>query len=324
MKPGERICFITESAQMLGAKSWQDIDLVLDQFGFRTWDDATSSWTQLEYCTASIKQGSDEQIVPLHEYLKGEDAAPAGTTAVDGPWNGLPVRVFFSHVHSNRHFVGQVKRRLAERYGLDAFVAHDDIDPSKHWREVIKTALATCDMCVVFLDPGFHESQWCDQEVGWALARGIPVIPIRPQAFDRSTARDGFLEEKQDLCLDRLCPGTNAAYWLANEIFQSIFRHTALATVATRALVEAFVTSNTYDSTRRLWSMIVDRQTIEAEQLRRLEYAVSTNSQVYDASAPPNATPVPELVRALIEKFEPPEAADSGTGSGSYSDKPPF
>jgi hypothetical protein len=77
----------------------------------------------------------------------------------------------FSHVHTNRHFVGQVKRRLAERHGMDAFVAHDDIDPSKHWREVIKTGLSTCDMFVVFLDPGFHESQWCDQEVGWALAR---------------------------------------------------------------------------------------------------------------------------------------------------------
>jgi hypothetical protein len=197
---------------------------------------------------------------------------------------------------------------------MDAFVAHDDIDPSKHWREVIKTGLSTCDMFVVFLDPGFHESQWCDQEVGWALARWIPVLPVRPAGFDRSTARDGFLEEKQDISLDALPQGSYPDYWLANVIFQNLFTYSKLADIVTKALVEAFVSSGSYDTTRRLWGMLLGRQTIETEQLRRLEYAVATNNQVYDCVA--DAKPVPELVKALIEKFEPP--------APNYSDEPPF
>jgi hypothetical protein len=60
--------------------------------------------------------------------------------------------------------------------------------------------------------------------------------------------------------------------------------------------------------------MLLGRQTIETEQLRRLEYAVATNNQVYDCVA--DAKPVPELVKALIEKFEPP--------APNYSDEPPF
>src|SRR5690606_30030135 len=105
----------------------------------------------------------------------------------------LPARAFLSHVHEERVFVGAVKEILTNRYGIDAFVAHDDIHPSKTWRSTIKTALDTCDFFVAFLHPKFHESQWCDQEVGWALSRGIPILPVHPVGFDRSTAMDGFL-----------------------------------------------------------------------------------------------------------------------------------
>jgi hypothetical protein len=78
---------------------------------------------------------------------------------------------FLSHIRQERHLVGDVKRRLEGSYGIDAFVAHDDIHPSKTWREQIKTALASCHLFVAFLHDGFHASQWCDQEVD-GLSRG--------------------------------------------------------------------------------------------------------------------------------------------------------
>ena len=42
----------------------------------------------------------------------------------------------------------------------------------------------------------------------------------------------------------------------------------------------------------------------QPEQLRRLEYAVATNRQVYEANL--DGQPIPDLVKALIERFEPP------------------
>ena len=51
-----------------------------------------------------------------------------------------------------------------------------------------------------------------------------------------------------------------------------------------KSLVEAFVNSWSYDTTRFLWVMIANVDTFESAQLRRLEYAVETNNQVYDAN----------------------------------------
>jgi hypothetical protein len=142
--------------------------------------------------------------------------------------------------------------------------------------------------------------------VGWALARGVPILPVRPVGFDRAAARDGFLEEHQDICIPDTA--TIPAYWVAHEIFMAVIREPKLNDVAVKALAEAFVSSGTYDFTRRLWALISGQPSIESEQLRRLEYAVQTNDQVYDANL--NGEPIPELVKKLVEKFEPPAVSD--------------
>ena len=54
-------------------------------------------------------------------------------------------------------------------------------------------------MCAL-LTEGFHESNWTDQEVGFALARGILVIPVKyesaPYGFmGRIQAQPGFPNE---------------------------------------------------------------------------------------------------------------------------------
>jgi nucleoside 2-deoxyribosyltransferase len=71
---------------------------------------------------------------------------------------------------------------LAERlseYGVTGFVAHEDIEPTKEWEEEIRLALTTCDALAALLRDGFRASTWTDQEVGFAIGRGILVVPIR-------------------------------------------------------------------------------------------------------------------------------------------------
>jgi hypothetical protein len=57
-------------------------------------------------------------------------------------------------------------------------------------------------------------------------------------------------------------------------------------------------------STRVVWTLIEQEPRWESEHLRRFEYAVETNAQVYDAIA--NSEMVPDLVKKLVERFEPP------------------
>lgn len=312
VKIGERIRLLKETAHLLAQQSETDLQLILRQHGLRTYDPWEYNEDFVSYAINILEGGSDDTLVGIHEYVAGEAAALTREPTAGDPWTtGLAARVFISHVHHDKVLAGDTKRVLAARYGIEAFVAHDDITPSKAWREQIKRALETCHYFVAILKyPEYHESQWCDQEVGWALARGIPILPVRPKGFDRSAARDGWLEEHQDISLDNNAAGWTPEHFIASHTFMGIVRTPRLRDVAIKAMVEAFVSSASYETTRKLWALIENQPQIESDQLRRLEYAVQTNNQVYDAIRAPDGTPIPELVKQLVEKFEPPPDPD--------------
>ena len=86
--------------------------------------------------------------------------------------------IFLSHKAEIKGHVQKLKEGL-EVYGVEAFVAHSDIDPGTEWQEEILEALRDMDAFVPILTEGFRDSQWTDQEVGYALARDVPIIPLR-------------------------------------------------------------------------------------------------------------------------------------------------
>lgn len=299
MKPGERIRFIKECAESLLTRPLPEAQLILDQFGFQTWDPDSGfdSIEHIDYFIQLVKDGGDTDILALHEYVSGEDAAP-GVSVSNRPWGSLPVSLFLSHHHDQRFEVGEVKRILSTRYGIDAFVAHDDIHPSKQWREVIKAGLTTCHALAAFLHPNFHGSQWCDQEVRWAMGRGVPIIPIRCDGAER---RDGFMEERQDLTFV-----AGGEWQIARQLLEIIIADPRTNGVGVKALAEAFVNSGSYDSTRWLWTLLEHQPHIDSEQLRRLEYAIASNRQVYEAVLGEDT--IPDLLNGLIDRSEPPES----------------
>jgi hypothetical protein len=80
-------------------------------------------------------------------------------------------RLFLSHVAKH-------KDELAD-LGVAAFVAHEDIEPSREWRKEIELALKSMNALAALVTTDFHASAWTDQEIGWALGRGVLVIPVR-------------------------------------------------------------------------------------------------------------------------------------------------
>lgn len=304
MKPGERIRLIDESAESLINRSWTKAQLALDQFGFGFQayepDKGRDDYDALSYFVQAVKDDGDADLLALHLYLHGDDAAPTPQHESDHPWGTQPVRVFLSHKYEDRLFVASVKKILGDRYGIDAFVAHDDIEPSKRWRDVIKAGLATCDGLIAVLHPDFHASQWCDQEVGWALGRNIPVAAVRRDTATRTP--DGFMEEHQDITLG--ASHGSGEWFLAQQIFLMVLNDARTHEKGLRALAEAFVNSFNYNNTRVLWTLIEQEPRWEPEHLRRFEYAVETNAQVYDANV--KTEMMADLVKNLVVKFEPP------------------
>jgi hypothetical protein len=59
MKPGERVRLIQESSSILDKRAWPEAQLVLDQFGFPTYEPNWNSWnTQVESYDYFINQDS--------------------------------------------------------------------------------------------------------------------------------------------------------------------------------------------------------------------------------------------------------------------------
>ena len=98
--------------------------------------------------------------------------------AADRLWAEDHFRLFLSHKSGVKHETATLKNSL-RKYGVSAFVAHDDILPTKEWQDEIENALATMDGFAALMTADFHDSDWTDQEIGYALARGIPVVPVR-------------------------------------------------------------------------------------------------------------------------------------------------
>lgn len=98
--------------------------------------------------------------------------------AIKRIWGRGAFRLFLSHKASVKKQTAELKERLA-LFGFTAFVAHSDIHPTKAWQDEIENALATMDGFVALMTKDFHDSDWTDQEVGYAFARGVPIVAVR-------------------------------------------------------------------------------------------------------------------------------------------------
>jgi hypothetical protein len=171
-------------AAALAKQDWGDIDMILAEYGFPTMDE----WEgDKESCVRQvlISSKSDDALQLLNEYVDPSEtpATPPEQIETDAfddplsPWTGDRFRLFISHVHDSGSEAGALRTELAKR-SIDAFVAHDSIEPTEEWVGVIEYALRTCDACLAILAPGFQESEWTDQETGFCMARGVLVIPM--------------------------------------------------------------------------------------------------------------------------------------------------
>lgn len=127
-------------------------------------------------------------------------------------------RLFVSHKAEVKAQVATLKTGLG-KFGVSCFVAHVDIHPTKEWQDEIENALESMDGFVALLTPDYHDSSWTDQEVGFALARRVPIIAVR-------MGRDpyGFIGKVQALSCDwDACPLGVAKILVKHERMSSAF-----------------------------------------------------------------------------------------------------
>ncbi len=117
------------------------------------------------------------------EWRKNSGLLLAGARAIPPDatkriWGDEGFRVFLSHKSEVKKETSDLKDRL-RLFGISCFVAHEDIHPTKAWQDEIENALASTDGFVALMTANFHDSDWTDQEVGFAFARGVPIVAVR-------------------------------------------------------------------------------------------------------------------------------------------------
>lgn len=102
-------------------------------------------------------------------------------------------RLFIGHIAKHKDKATRLKSCL-EPFAISGFVAHEDIEPTLEWQREIERALHYMDAFVAIHTPGFSASNWTQQEIGFAVGRGVKIISLK-----MGEDPTGFISRRQAL-----------------------------------------------------------------------------------------------------------------------------
>jgi hypothetical protein len=220
-------------------------------------------------------------------------------------WTADRIRVFVSHTATHRAEAGEFAKVL-DRFAYSCFVAHDAIEPTREWQDVIELALRTCEVMVAYITADFSQSHWTDQEVGWALGRELVVVPVRAEA-----APYGFFGSYQAVPVRSGETPRDVAIAISRAIAVAIFREqrpaaNRLVGKMADAVVTAFCQSPGYEATRQRFELLelIPARAWKERHYVELERAAGDNPEIVDAviSVPRPPRPAPQAVAELITR----------------------
>lgn len=282
MHPSEKIKHIKEISKELSKEEWALLDLTLKQFGL-PWTDQWSGDKE-SYVIEMLGQANDAKLLELAKHL----GVASQLESIQEPafWTEGTARVFLSHLTSYKKETNLLKEKL-EGYGISAFVAHDDIEPTQEWQLQIESALATMDALVALLTPGFAESKWCDQEVGVAIGRRQPVVSVKIGVDPH-----GFIGKYQ-----AVQGSGKSASELSRQIFKLFFPNPVVGPRITDGLVKQLAESYSFDRSKELIGYIKESNFLNSKHVTAMKDSISSNSQVS------NSWGVPEKIEELAEQI---------------------
>lgn len=188
-------------------------------------------------------------------------------------WKQDYFKLFISHKAEYKAQTSRLKEEL-DYYGVSGFVAHEDIEPTKEWQDKIKMALFSMDALLVLLTDNFTNSHWTDQEIGVAVGRCVPIIPV-----GLGTDPYGFIGKYQALQGNKKTPKA-----LAKEIYTILWTMHELDVRLMNSLVTRFEKSDNYDQANTLFKYFERFEKIPSEIIDRIEKAPENERQVREAN----------------------------------------
>lgn len=208
------------------------------------------------------------------------------------PWAQGRFRLFISH-SSVRKSLAHGLRKALKAYAIDAFVAHDAVQPTEDWQGVIEYALRTADAMIAFLSPEFRKSAWCDQEVGAMVAQNKLIV-----SACLGMTPHGFLARFQGLRVAQLQPSE-----IAGKLFRILRNNEKTQPAIGAALVSLLEGSDTYEEAKDNSRLLEKLPRLDKDLRRRVRATLKDNRQVYEAFG------VPVQLNAILAKWRKAEKA---------------
>ncbi len=187
----------------------------------------------------------------------------------------MVVPAFLSYSSKDKILAGKVKKAL-EEFGFDVFLAHDSISPSVEWQREILKQVRNRKVFIALLTNAFDESEWTDQETGFAIAKRAVMVPL-----DVEKGPSGFLKSYQAIRLD------------SSDIEETCFK--IAKSVASRSerfgkeiravLIKNLGDAESYDGAGSIASKLRQIDGLTSEEINQLLMLASENSQVYESGS---------------------------------------
>jgi TIR domain len=188
-------------------------------------------------------------------------------------WRTGHIRLFISHRDEYKRQASELGLAL-KGYGISSFVAHDTIEPMEKWQHIIRKSLQSMEIMLVFITNGFFESFWTNQEVGVALGRGIPIIPVKMQKCDPC----GFINDTQALIGDLDNPTASV-----DGIYKVLVEKLGQEERIRKATVQAFVDSSNFNEVTKRFNRLQAIRFVSEADIQQIIEAFSTNENLHNA-----------------------------------------
>ena len=282
--------------------SANDTEIIFRVFGLRNPERGQYGEREEPYILADA---SDGVLTGIADHLGISVASNNLGVAFPECWADSAFRVFISHLSVKKNIAKTISTELAT-YGFDCFVAHEDIEPTAEWIIEIQSALRTCEVMIAIMSDGFRESDWCDQEIGAAVGRMLPIVSL---FYDKGP--HGFAGQIQGLPVKH-----KKTHEVVPKIVERILRHPSTSVAATRALITALRHSSSWVQSNKIAAMLPSLIWLDSSAAGVVREAMGSNGEVsgaFDAA---------EQVPILLSRFEYPLEVDKKPSAPIFDDIP--
>lgn len=196
MKQSDRFTLIDRIARELQSRyKTYEIGPYLKSFGIDVPASNEAVYSKWVYAKSILAEVSPDTVIKIADDLNLNAAAIViGASLPPKHWEATShFRLFISHISADKENAKRLRDCLLS-HAISGFVAHEDIMPTREWEQELLRGLHTMDAFLAMHTIGFAASNWTQQEIGFAVCRGVKII-----SFKMGEDPTGFLSQRQAL-----------------------------------------------------------------------------------------------------------------------------